>query len=242
MEGRDKQTVVSHKTKQRSDKFEISKMFNINNLKDILRTVTKVRPNNGRLKIWLLYLSMCVLMLTDAKFFSILFPYTEKVYEWDAKKFSDIKSLASIMQTISLPVASAILSTYLQLRDSKLGIIGLILISLEDICIGSIMNPLGLYLLFIIGSPSTLSSLSIRSLLSKIAEESESGKIFALLGALELIFSSLETVVLNTIFQLSIDVFPSLLFQMAVALNFIPIFIFFWIDLTPKESQKQTKL
>ena len=216
----------------KSKHLRLTKIFDINNLRELYRTAVKVRPNRGRAQIWLLYLSMCCLMVTDIKSLSILFPYAERVYGWDAKYFSDIKSMFFICQLVGLPLASLILSKILRLNDSKLGIFGIVCYMLSGLCIASILNPTGLYLLFAVSGPANISSLALRSLLSKIASESESGRIFAVLGALEQIFPSFEALVLNMMFKYTLDSYPSATFMFATAFNFIPLYIFFWIDIT----------
>ena len=222
---------IDQKTETNAD-FKISKMFEVQNLKDIFRTAIKVRPNRGRAKIWLLLVSNCILVLSDVRFFSILFPYIEKVIGWDAKQISDVKSGVSVLQFFATALVTGILSKYLKLSDTKLGIIGFVFLYMADVCIGSLLSSIGLYLMYVFASPSVITSVAIRSLLSKIATESESGKVFALLGAVEQIFPSLQVLLYNSLFEFTIDFYPSLCFQIATAFNLFPLFVLIWIDLT----------
>ena len=225
--------IIEQKPIKTIDKnFKFSKMFDIENLRDVLRTATRIRPNKGRAQIWLLYLTMCITILSDVKNFSILFPFIEEMYGWDATQFSEIKSLASIIEVFSKTVIVLTLSAYFKVTDTKLAIIGFLSILFAALCVGSVIYPIGLYFMYAVGCASGLASIAIRSLLSKLATEGESGKVFSLLAALETIVPPLNVLFYNTLFEYTIGFYPSLCFQIAGALMFIPIFISIWIDLT----------
>ena len=221
------------------DKFEMSKVFDWKNVRDIYVTSVKVRPNRGRLQIWLLMLSNFVLFLSDGKVLQIVFPFAEKVYNWDAKHFSDIRSLSSIIQIVTMTLIPPFLSTYLKLNESNLGIIGVTSMCLSNIAIGTVIAPLGLYLMYGLGSVAGMAYITVRALVSKIVCESESGKIFALQGALEQIFPTVQALVFSWLFAFTVDWYPSLSFQVCAALNFVQLFIFIWLDLTHNKNSEK---
>ena len=213
-------------------KFTFSKMFDLENIRDVFRTAVKKRPNKGRLQLWLLYLSMATIMLSGVKDFNMLFPFVEEVYDWDAKEFSQIKSMSSIVAVVMTALVSFSLSGFFKVSDTKMGLIGFVSVMFAALSIGSVISPVGLYLMYILGSPSAVASTSIRSLLSKIASDTESGKVFSLLAAIETVVPPTNVLVYNSLFEYTIDFYPSLAFQIAGGLQFIPIFIYLWIDST----------
>ena len=182
---------TKEKPKSMDRKFKISRMFDIKNLKDLITTSIKVRPNRGRPKIWLLYLSTCVLILTDVRNFSILFPYIEKMFDYNAQQFSQIKSISSIAQILTMAIMTSIFSYRLKLLDTHLAIIGLVSTFLSDIILGTFINLYGFYTMYGISTVSAVGTIAIRSLITKIASESETGKVLGLLGAMETIFPSI---------------------------------------------------
>ena len=101
---------------QVSKKFQLSQMFDWRNVVDIFKTAFKARPNRGRIQILFLLLSMCMLNLTEGKVFGIVFPFVEKVYGWNAKHYSDMKSISSILQIVAMAVIPSFLSSYLKLQ------------------------------------------------------------------------------------------------------------------------------
>jgi hypothetical protein len=78
----------------------IKLLFNIRNVKEIFMTCIKKRDNYVRAQIWLLILSaFCVLFIVMSPM-SFLFQFVEKMYEWDAEKYSYVNSVGTITHTV----------------------------------------------------------------------------------------------------------------------------------------------
>jgi PCFT/HCP family folate transporter-like MFS transporter 1/3 len=214
------------------EKLRMFRVFDFDNVKEVLRTCFKSRPNKGRAQIWLLYLSMCTFMISDVKNSPVLFPYVEQVFHWDAQQFSTIKSIASIASIISYAVIVPALSGLFKVNDTKLGIIGVTAMFFASIALGSLVSPTGIYLCYAFNAATGSFSIAIRSLLSKIVSETEIGKVYSLLAAIETVVPSINSIFYNTIFQYTIDFYPSLCFQVAAVLLFYPLIVFIWIDMT----------
>ncbi len=214
------------------DKLAMLRVFDFDNVKEVLRTCFKSRPNRGRAQIWLLYLSMCAFMISDVKNSPALFPYVEEVFDWNAQQFSTIKSIASIASIISFAVIVPTLSGLFKVNDTKLGIIGITAMFFASLALGSLVSPTGLYLCYAFNAATGSSSIAIRSLLSKIVSETEIGKVYSLLAAIETVVPSISSIFYNTLFRYTIDFYPSLCFQVAAALLFYPLIVFIWIDMT----------
>ncbi|XP_054158171.1 uncharacterized protein LOC128956477 [Oppia nitens] len=172
-------------------KFSLSKMFDLNNVGDMFATAFKQRPNNGRTLIWLLYLCMCMHVSSTVGHLQVLFPYVEKVYHWDAQQFSNVKSIAAFALILLMAPIAFLMSGVLKVNDTRLAALGFLSNILAGLSIGLINSPVGLYIMYAIGSASCLISIGIRSPLSKLATEAESGKVFSLLAALETIMPTL---------------------------------------------------
>jgi RsiW-degrading membrane proteinase PrsW (M82 family) len=78
----------------------IKLLFNLRNVKEIVMTCIKKRDNYVRAQIWLLILSaFCGLFILMSPM-SFLFQFVEKMYEWDAEKYSYVNSVGTITHTV----------------------------------------------------------------------------------------------------------------------------------------------
>ncbi|CAG2178426.1 unnamed protein product, partial [Oppiella nova] len=103
----------------------------------------------------------------------------------------------------------------LKVRDMLLAIIGVVSLLLQCLLRGSWQRPAGLYMSFVAGMFAPISMIAIRSRLSKIIHEDETGKVFSLMATVESIMPSLASVYYSSIFAASIDTYPGLAFQIA---------------------------
>ncbi|CAG2114637.1 unnamed protein product, partial [Medioppia subpectinata] len=212
----------------------LRQLFDISNVMDIFHTCVKRRANKVRTQIWLLMLSICCVMLSYMGSMIILWQYVEKLYSWRAKDYSNINSLVTVFTIISMAIIIPVFMKKMKVRDMLLGIIGVVSLLLQCLLRGSWQRPSGLYLSFIAGMFAPISMIAIRSRLSKIIHEDESGKVFSLMATVESIMPTLASVFYTSIFAASIDTYPGLAFEIAAYILLIPLVIFIWIDLKCK--------
>lgn len=206
-------------------------LFDLSNVVDIFYTCIKPRPNKGRAQIWLLFMSICCVMLSYMGSVMILWQYVEKLFSWSAKYYSNVNSLVTIFTIVSMAVIIPVLMKKYKVRDMLLAIIGVVSLLLQCLLRGSWQRPAGLYLSFIGGMFGPISMIAIRSRLSKIIHEDEIGKVFSLMATVESITPTLASIFYSSIFAASIDTYPGLAFQIAAFILFIPLIVFIWIDL-----------
>ncbi len=80
----------------------LKQLFDLNNVRDILHTCIKPRPNKARAQIWLLFLSIFCVLLSYMGGMIILWQYVEKLFSWSAKYYSNVNSLVSIFTIVSM--------------------------------------------------------------------------------------------------------------------------------------------
>jgi hypothetical protein len=78
----------------------IKLLFNLRNVKEIVMTCIKKRDNYVRAQIWLIILSLFCHLFVVMSPMSFLFQFVEKIYEWNAEKYSYISSLGTISHTM----------------------------------------------------------------------------------------------------------------------------------------------
>lgn len=101
---------------------QINNLFDISNVKDIIATCTKPRSNHARLEIWLLFLSISCIMLSYIGSMLILWQFVERAFSWTSKTYSNVNSIVSVIQFISMAIIILVLIKKLKVRDSLLGI------------------------------------------------------------------------------------------------------------------------
>jgi hypothetical protein len=89
----------SSKAKQNTEN-PIKLLFNLRNVKEIVMTCFKKRDNYVRAQIWLIILSLFCHLFVVMSPMSFLFQFVEKIYEWNAEKYSYISSLGTISHTV----------------------------------------------------------------------------------------------------------------------------------------------
>jgi PCFT/HCP family folate transporter-like MFS transporter 1/3 len=76
-----------------------------------------------------------------------------------------------------------------------------------------------------------MTSIAIRSKLSKLVTKDELGKVFSLLATLESITPLIASLFFTYLFKWSLNFFPGLTFEVCAALMIIPLLSMIWIDL-----------
>ncbi len=99
----------------------LKQLFDLNNVRDILYTCIKPRPNNARAQIWLLFLSIVCVLLSYLGGMLILWQYVEKLFSWSAKYYSNVNSLVSVFTILSLAIIIPVFVKKLKVRDMLLG-------------------------------------------------------------------------------------------------------------------------
>ncbi|CAG2178109.1 unnamed protein product, partial [Oppiella nova] len=214
-EGSINESIRSYDSPAVTFKRHIRQLFDISNVVDIFYTCIKRRPNRARTQIWLLFVSICCVMLSYMGSVIILWQYVEKLFSWSAKYYSNINSLVTVFTIISMAIIIPVFMKKLKVRDMLLAIIGVVSLLLQCLLRGSWQRPDGLYMSFVAGMFAPISMIAIRSRLSKIIHEDETGKVFSLMATVESIMPSLASVYYSSIFAASIDTYPGLAFQIA---------------------------
>jgi MFS-type transporter involved in bile tolerance (Atg22 family) len=106
---------------------------------------------------------------------------------------------------------------------------------------GVILNPTGYYISLVAGITTHLSSVGLKSYLSKIIDHSELGKVFTLMAVLDATAPIIGSSLFAYIFRLSIESFPGLCFLILGAISLIPIWVAMWIDISFLKTRTDTK-
>ena len=84
-------------------------LFNFENVRDIVKTCCKPRTNYIRLQIWLLYLSMLCYLMAHMGTTVFLFPFVQKIYQWNSETYSNASAIGNVIQALATLLIAPIL-------------------------------------------------------------------------------------------------------------------------------------
>jgi nucleoside permease NupC len=119
----------------------------------------------------------------------------------------------------------------LNLNDIPLAIVGLTSGTMGDIILGTLLSPYGYFIGIPFGTIAGLGLIGKKAYMSKIVAINEIGKIYSFLTLLETIVPAVASILLNYLFEYTINSYPSAVYQIVGALDIITVCTLIWIDL-----------
>ncbi|KAH3891835.1 solute carrier family 46 member 3-like [Dreissena polymorpha] len=178
-------------------------------IRESMYVMTRERANRGRTVILILFLislmnQTCKVGETDI---TLLF-VTRRPLNWPKSWYGYLLSVDYAVMGICLIVVLPILSNVLLVPDAAIVIIGLVCKIIRLLWAGFIQESWMVYVSVVIGSFSGMITSSIRSLVSKAADENEHGKVFSLLASIETISKPLGTLIFVSMYGATAYFFP----------------------------------
>ncbi|XP_074596349.1 putative peptidoglycan muropeptide transporter SLC46 [Brevipalpus obovatus] len=218
-------------------------VFDLNNILAMIRTCLKRRKNNKHIQLWHLMACLTLALICSLGEMSIAFQFVQRVFAWNAKYFSNIKTVTSLIPAIGGVILPAILVEKLHLDDYLIGIIGSISIILAACLKGGILEPFAYFFGEALGVSTTLLAISLRSIMSKIIESGEIGQIFTIISAIQSVAPILSSAFYTLIFNETLEVYPGLVYHLVALLSFYPLIFICWMSLSQiRQSFRQSKI
>ncbi|KAJ8737252.1 hypothetical protein PYW07_000523 [Mythimna separata] len=224
--------------KEAGIKNPLTDFFDVKNITHTITILTQKRPNNRRLFLWFLLISMAFYTFQrDER--SVMYLYTIKVFKWDTTSFSHFRTYLSTLYVIAMLLGIPLMTKVFHWRDTVIVMLG----ATAHICGHLVYAHATRDKLWYVGA--TAAALGpcvaplIRSMTSKVLPASERGVAYAFLSVMEnavamfasIIYSQLykatfDTEFANSIFYLTIStqvVVFSLIFTMEIMLRGRPL-------------------
>ncbi|GAB6023018.1 hypothetical protein CHUAL_007108 [Chamberlinius hualienensis] len=203
--------------------------FNISHLKETVFTVLKQRPMHDRRHILLLMLVSVIGLLPFFGNTAILFLYTRLRFNWDLATYSYFGAIISISITIGLVFIAVVLVRWLKMPDPGLAVVGLLASMTSSVLLGFMTSPLMIYLICIPIAFCGGTSLAVRSQVSKLVPREEQGKVFSILGTVEIIVPLVASVMYTEIYSATVNTFPGLVFLISASVLVFPLAIIIYV-------------
>ncbi|XP_015785195.1 uncharacterized protein LOC107362612 [Tetranychus urticae] len=208
-----------------------SKIFDLENVKNMIQTCIKKRENGFRARIWhsILALTFTLLCMSETV---IEFPFAQKVYHWDSAYYSRISPIFMILTAAASSFAIPVLIRRFSITDTKMCLLGFVSLFLSLAVRGLWLSPNGYYVSSFAGILSGLLQISIRAFLARMIKSDEIAQIYSLLSAIEAFAPLLSSLFYTTIFHATISFNPGLVYLIACAFLIYPFCIIVWLDFT----------
>ncbi|XP_064462910.1 uncharacterized protein LOC135373751 isoform X2 [Ornithodoros turicata] len=196
---------------------KLRRLFKVQNLTDGIRACLRVRPARGRTQLWLLFVSLCF-MVMDMATMSVSYYYVRKMYSWSVQEYTAVSSISSGVTYIFYAPIVLLFSRVLKVSDLWMAATGVSFAVGQLVVCGLAYTEWLYYLQYVVGIPSFVGHVGIRTHLSKLLAEDEVGKIFSFLASCEAILPIVGEVIFTKVFQWSLDFFPGLVYLIAAAI------------------------
>lgn len=200
----------------------LKNFFQLRNLTESFRNVMKVRPNKERTQLWCLFGATCCVIF-DLSASGIAYYYVRKMYSWTVAYYSTVQSVSTVVGVaLNVPIVFLFVKV-LKISDPGMAVVGTCFAASQMLILGLAYEEWLYYLQCLVGLPTFLGQVGVRTHLSKIVAPDEVGKVFSLLASFESVVPIIGEVLLTTIFNQSIGFLPGMPYLVAAGITCIAI-------------------
>ncbi|XP_015787069.1 uncharacterized protein LOC107364250 [Tetranychus urticae] len=207
----------------------IRKVFSLEALKKLFRTLTKPRDAGKKQALLLLVVAEIVLHIEFSFRGSVSFQFSQKAYGWSNYQYSTYHAAVRVIPAVMQLIGPRILIQRLGVSDINLGLMAIASHTAEQIITGAWLSSAGFIAATLSGAVAFLFGSAVRSILCNVVERDEIAGVFSLLS----VFSSILTLgtdwVLIRLFNATLSFYPGLGFHMFAGAAIIPFSVFMWI-------------
>lgn len=188
---------------------EICEVFRPSNLKEVISVLTKPRfLNNRRIILVLLAISLITQVCRAGETDINLLFITRRPLNWPKSWYGYLVSLDYAVKGLCLFLVLPIFANHLELTDTAILIIGILCKLGRYLWAGFCDASWMVFVSVAIGALGSVITSALRSLVSKVVDVDEAGKIFSIMLAAETSSKFIGSIVFLNIYGLTVDVFP----------------------------------
>lgn len=209
---------------------EIAKaLFSFDCLTESYRLVVSAREGNKRLQIWLLILASFVtdVPLTGTKALMLL--YVKKRYSWDTETTAYVTGALRFATAFVTIAGVRVFTKKLKLRDTIIALIGYSSLAGDYLCRGLATSGVMYAAAYAIGALNGCANSASDSLVTRLLDENEIGKVFVFKSLVESASPAVGTSFFSMVTGELESSIPGALFISASMWIAIPIMVLIWI-------------
>ncbi|KAI1280382.1 hypothetical protein HDE_13974 [Halotydeus destructor] len=218
-----------------SAKNSVSKMaptfFDFESLKGVVKIIFKKRLDQPRFTLPLIILAHFIITMCKAASRLMLYQFCQMAFNWTMASYSNVTAFFTTLDIVAVIITMPILKR-LQVRDLTLCLIGTSSVLLGFLVRGLFITDIGYYIACIANIYMPLSTIASRSLLSSVADKTETGSVFAVTECLDTFAPLLSSILFTQIFNATMSSYigAALLFGAALSAISLSIYVKLLVD------------
>jgi len=236
----------SYKAKD-GQKPTLGSMFNFNRLKESFQVAFKRREGGLRHVIVICLSLFGMYSIANNSLSPVNIPYAKAKFEWKngtdsfSEEYAKVDSIGVVFNLFAIGVLMPIMTQILKLSDLTITAVcvfssfsGIITIMLAE-------NYLLLYLANFLRMFSDVTTVGIRSALTKLVGSSDTGKVFACVGAIQAIVGFLSPIY-NLIYRATYDIYIGFVYGLSCSILAIMFCFTMYVNLYMRKYDKRRKI
>ncbi|XP_068630417.1 lysosomal proton-coupled steroid conjugate and bile acid symporter SLC46A3-like [Battus philenor] len=215
--------------------------FDLTNLKITLGTICKKTSDNRRMRLIILLMVVAVLFGPMYGEISILYISTRYRFNWDEVKFSIFQTYNFIVHTVGTMFSLIVFSKHLKWHDATLGIISTVSKIAGSFVYCFATSEKIFFIAPLVEILNGTSFLALRSILSKLVNEDEFGKINSMFSLTENLMPLLYVPLYTKTYSATMEVLPGAVFLMGAAMTFPAVIVFCWLFYEQRRNLRKTR-
>lgn len=212
---------IKSETENSNDQ-SLKNLFRVQHLRDSLEVVTKKRENGARRHLCMLLLGVIINQIGREVEGDILVLYVERrPLNWHREMFGYLAATDFSVMGLLVCAALPLLSYRFQVPDMYLVVLGICAKIIRLVLLSFSTQTWMVYLAILIGSLIAITVSAIKALVSKLVQNTETGKTFSIVSFSETLSSLFGSLVFSNLYAATASVFPGFSFLLTAFLYFI---------------------
>ncbi|XP_037296821.1 solute carrier family 46 member 3 [Manduca sexta] len=209
--------------------------FDTRYVKETLMVAFKHGPNNRRLRVIMLVVVLCVIIGPIYGEMSVMYLFTRYRFNWNEVDFSMFSTYAMCTSLVGTLFSVGVFSHLLKFDDAIIGVISCTSKILSGFMYAFATKTWQIYIAPLIEIFNGTSFIAMRSMVSKLVEKDELGKVNSFFGLAEAMMPLIYAPMYTTVYTATIKTFPGAFFLLGGGLTMPAVVIFLWLYLANKK-------
>ncbi|CAH0627263.1 unnamed protein product [Chrysodeixis includens] len=219
----------------------VGQFFRLSNVKDTVSVIVRKAPNNRSIRLCVLLGVVSFLFGPMYGEISVLYMSTRYRFNWDEVKFSIFQAYNFITHAIGTIFSIMVLSKHLQFHDSMLGIVSTLSKVAASFVYCFAPNEKIFYLAPLVEILNGTSLLAMRSLITKLVEPNELGKVNSLVALVENLMPLIYVPLYTRVYSATMEVLPGAVFLMGALMTIPAILVLIWFYYDHRRDLRKAK-
>ncbi|CAK1544116.1 unnamed protein product [Leptosia nina] len=209
--------------------------FDTRYVKDTFMVAFKNGPNRRRLRVIMLVIVLCVVIGPIYGEMSVMYLFTRYRFNWNEVDFSMFSTYAMCTSLVGTLFSVGVFSHILKFDDAIIGVISCTSKILSGFMYAFATKTWHIYIAPLIEIFNGTSFIAMRSMVSKLVDKDELGKVNSFFGVAEAMMPLVYAPMYTSVYTATIKTFPGAFFLLGGGLTVPAVLIFLWLYLANKK-------